>query len=165
MYLTIQVKKPLAKPQLTPSMTTASKSVLSQNIKTTETSDRKQKIANEIRSKVAAAQNSSNVASKPSADIKMPLPQQTEQLDHVTEQVVQVVKKPTPMKKPLSPMETYEMSDRGDSDSEESDYEEKEPKKKVSYLFLYGFNFYDLIRVLTNKPFLNRFLNGLKETI
>ncbi len=125
----------MAKPQLTPSMTTASKSVPPQNIKATETSDRKQKIANEIRSKVAAAQNSSNVASKPTANIQIPLPQHPEQLEHVTEQVVKVVKKSTPMKKPLSPMETYEMSDRGDSDSEESDYEEKEPKKKVSIFF------------------------------
>ena len=33
--------------------------------------------------------------------------------------------------KTLSPMQTYEMSDREDSESDESDYEDNKPKKKV----------------------------------
>jgi len=82
-----------------------------------ETSIRKQQIANEIRSKVAASQNTTNSMPKP----------KVQEIAHV-KQTNQVAKKP------LSPMDTYEMSDRDDSDSEGSEYEERDQNKKVSLL-------------------------------
>lgn len=96
--------------------------------------DRKRDIANKMRQKVASAYQNGQGLAKPmienTTQIRPPSPQKLEQA-----QPEQKICPPRHQaKKPISPMETYEMSDRGESDSEESDYEEKEPKKKVCLL-------------------------------
>lgn len=68
-------------------------------------------------------------------------------------------------KKPMSPMETYEMSDRGESDSDESDYDDRAPKKKVSHkIFLlilrFHFLFYSFSILISFESI--RFQSGLR---
>ncbi len=95
-------------------------------VKGTDTSDRKRELANQMRQKAAieAAKHQTHIEKEAAeAPSKPPSPPSQIQNQHT------MVKKNE--KKPLSPMETYEMSDRGESDSDESDYEDRGPKKKV----------------------------------
>ena len=106
--------------------------VSSQKIKGTDASDRKREFANQIRQKVAAAKINNHTMAKSTPVNSVP---QTPASQQMTENKEQEQKSQTiqeQLKKPLSPMETYEMSDRGESDSDDSDYDDKEPKKKVS---------------------------------
>lgn len=101
----------------------------SQKIKGTDTSDRKREFANQIRQKVAASKNTSHAVTKSSHADSVPQTPAAQQVAEHKEQKSRTLQEQ--LKKPLSPMETYEMSDRGESDSDDSDYEDKEPKKKI----------------------------------
>ena len=120
-----------------------STSVQGQKIKGTDTSDRKREYANQIRLKVAAKHNS-QATSEPTTKNTMqqrppsperPVPQEKDEKSDVLQHQ---------FKNPLSPMETYEMSDRADSDSDDSDDDDGGPKKKVSLFQVIKLHYYSI---------------------
>ena len=112
---------------------------ISQQNKTADAVDRKRELAHQMRQKAAeAAKHHIQSEAKEVEAANRPASYRNDQI----QQQASMTKKHE--KKPMSPMETYEMSDRGESDSDESDYDDRGPKKKVSYkilLLILRFNF------------------------
>lgn len=120
----------------TPSQVTTPATNSTFKIGGTDKVERKKALAAEMRQKVASAAKSQTLSSmKPPStqSVVAPVTVQTQlqqsarkALAHQQQQAQQ-----------RSPMDTYEMSDRGesDSDSDESEYSEKAAKKRVSQTF------------------------------
>lgn len=100
-------------PQHSNNKNAMSSAVSHQKTKAPDAADRKRVIANQMRQKAAAT--------KPTGSF------------HQEKEAIKPVA-PKYLKKPLSPMDTYEMSDRGESDSDESEEEDRESKKKVKFM-------------------------------
>eukprot|EP00559_Dactyliosolen_fragilissimus_P000490 CAMPEP_0184862638 /NCGR_PEP_ID=MMETSP0580-20130426/7074_1 /TAXON_ID=1118495 /ORGANISM="Dactyliosolen fragilissimus" /LENGTH=689 /DNA_ID=CAMNT_0027360591 /DNA_START=144 /DNA_END=2210 /DNA_ORIENTATION=+ len=98
---------------------------------TTEAIERKKALAAQMREKATAAARKQLAESNASTSIT----KTGVSADSKQNEKIRSGKSPSSLKqhqKPPSPMETYEMSDRGESDSEEeSDYEDRSPKKKI----------------------------------
>lgn len=121
--------------QLTSGKTAVASTASAQKLLGKDTADRKRAIALQMRQKAAAAaakQNTSSTVKSDSAATKQPQSPPTpdkpepQQLYEQKKQTVQPLEK-----KALSPKETYEMSDRGESDSDDSEYSDRAPKKKI----------------------------------